>query len=310
MTVDEAAALAFRDLAAAHRAGLHQSDLARIDLIDVPHVRMWRPEDAEAVRAAEDLRGLLSTYDAEAFRRHAGYVNPESTAKYLRMTALRVAHLLDLLRSFDVRPGASVLEVGSLFGSFALPLARLGYRVTVSDRYGTMDGALDAYVGLLKAEGVAILSSTREHEEAEIAALPTFDAVIAMAVVEHIPHTPRPFLESLLRRVRPGGVLALDTPNLVRYWNRKRLAAGETIFQPLEMQYPCDPPWEGHHREYTPAEMTWMMGQIGLEGIDLRMLDYNMLQFERIDRPHIECLLACIADPTMADVILVGGRRP
>src|SRR6185437_15306135 len=153
-------------------------------------------------------------------------------------------------------PG-TVLEIGSLFGQFPLTLQRLGYRATAVDRYRTYAGAFDAYLDLLRREGVTVVETTREREGEMVSELGAFDAVLSMAVIEHIPHTPRLFLESLVSHVKPGGILVLDTPNIARYWNRKRLAAGDTIHQDIEKQYASDIPYEGHHREYTRAEMIW-----------------------------------------------------
>ena len=130
-------------------------------------------------------------------------------------------------------------------------------------------------------------------------------AVIAMAVVEHIPHTPRLFLEQLCRCVKPGGMIALDTPNLARYWNRIKLANSESVFMDIKSQYYAELPYEGHHREYTGSELRWMLGQLGCKEIESVYFDYNLHQFDQIDRPHIECLLRIIEDPTYADTILV-----
>ncbi len=51
-----------------------------------------------------------------------------------------------------------------------------------------------------------------------------------------------------------------------------------------------------------------MLGRIGCKDVRGRFFDYNMLQFDYIDRPHIECLEACINDPSMSDTILAVGR--
>jgi hypothetical protein len=51
-----------------------------------------------------------------------------------------------------------------------------------------------------------------------------------------------------------------------------------------------------------------MMEQLQCEEINSDYFDYNLLQFDHIDRPHIECLLRMIEDPTCADTILVSGR--
>jgi hypothetical protein len=114
----------------------------------------------------------------------------------------------------------------------------------------------------------------------------------------------------LFGAARQGGHILLDTPNVARYWNRLALAEGETIFQPLADQYESEPPWEGHHREYTAGELTWMLEHVGCEEVDVEFLDYNMLQFEELSEEHIECLATIVEDPSQSDTLLAAGRRP
>jgi 2-polyprenyl-3-methyl-5-hydroxy-6-metoxy-1,4-benzoquinol methylase len=155
---------------------------------------------------------------------------------------------------------------------------------------------------------VRVLSTTREEEDHVLSSLGQFDCVILMAVIEHLPHTPRLFLEELVRHVRPGYILAIDTPNLVRYWNRIRFSQGNSIFANLKSQYYAEIPYEGHHREYTRSELCWIMEQLGCKEIECVQFDYNLFQFDQIDRPHIECLLRMIEDPSYADILLVSGQ--
>jgi SAM-dependent methyltransferase len=154
------------------------------------------------------------------------------------------------------------------------------------------------------------LSVTRETETEIISRLPAFDCTIAMAVIEHVPHTPRHFLEMMRDKTVPGGIIALDTPNVTRFWNRRKLSQDESTFQDLSLQYECEIPYEGHHREYTSQEMHWLLSRIGCEEVSIDLFDYNMLQFEQIDGLHLECLSLILSDLAYADTILACGRRP
>ena len=280
------------------------------DVIPVPHQSMWNSsKDQIVLKSIDDLVERLPSYSPEALRRHVGYLDREFMAKYLRQNAIRVARLIDRLDAMGLKPGSRLLEIGALFGSFAIPLARLGYRVTAIDRYKGFDGGLDAYVALMQAEGVEVISVTRETEGEEMGRLPEFDCTIAMAVIEHVPHTPRLFLETMREKTVPGGIIALDTPNLTRFWNRRKLSQDESIFQDLGLQYECEIPYEGHHREYTAQEMRWLLNRIGCDEPSIDLFDYNMLQFDRIEGPHLECLSRILGDAAYADTILACGRR-
>jgi protein-L-isoaspartate O-methyltransferase len=181
------------------------------------------------VQATKELVDLLPTYRPETETAYTG--SSHSFVSYFWQSTIRVYHLVHALRRYGIGPGSSILEVGSRFGNFAYPLARLGYRVTSIDRYKVFGEALSRFKGLLAASGVAVVETDREDEQAVLAGLGRFDAVISMAVIEHIPHTPREFLRALISHVRLGGVLAMDTPNITRYWNRKRFAVGKSIHQ-------------------------------------------------------------------------------
>lgn len=275
--------------------------------IAVPFERLWTDALGRVVAEETDrLVALLPTYDPTKMDPRNGYLGREFFAAYLRQSTIRVYHLIEQLRALGMTSG-SVLEIGSLFGQFALLLQRLGCDVTVVDRYRTYDGAFAGYTDYLRSAGVHVVETDRADEAALIGALGQFDAVLCMAVIEHIPHTPREFLRMLASHVRPGGVLALDTPNIARYWNRKRLAEGLSIHQSIENQFFCEIPYEGHHREYTAAEMMWMLEQVGCHDIRTTLFDYNLLQFGELSSEHVEALLAMTVDPTLADIVLVAG---
>jgi SAM-dependent methyltransferase len=252
---------------------------------------------------------LLSTYDAGKMDARSGYLGPEYFMRYFRQSITRVYHLVTALRRFGMEKG-TLLEVGSLFGIFAGTLQRLGYRVTAIDRYRKFSGALDGYVDDLRSIGTEVIETDADDESSVIDQLPCFDIVISMAVIEHVPHTPRYFLESLARHVRAGGVLALDTPNIAQYWHRKRLQTGKSIHADIKDQYYAPVPFEGHHREYTQCELRWMLEQIGCKDIECDLYDYNLLQFEELSKDHITALLAMTTDPDLADTVLGIGRVP
>ena len=276
--------------------------------IAVPLERIFAdPLGTVVLEETARLTALLPTYDASKMDWRSGYLGPDYFEKYFRQSTIRVCHLIEQLRELGLTRG-SVLEIGSLCGQFAMPLARLGYDVTAVDRYRAFRGAYAGFVAHLRRAGVRVVEADRHDENDIIAGLGHFDAVISVAVIEHIPHSPREFLTMLASRVRPGGLLALDTPNVARYWNRRRLADGSSIHQPIEYQFYAPVPFEGHHREYTAGEMRWMLEQVGCRDVRTRMLDYNPFQYRELWADHVEALLATTVDPSLADTVLVAGQ--
>src|SRR6266487_2414364 len=109
--------------------------------IRVPFERLFTdPVGRVIVESTDDLIALMPTYDPSKMDPHDGYLGREYFAAYLRQSITRVSHLIEELYRRGVTSG-SVLEVGSLFGQFAIPLRRLGFNVTVVDRYRAYDGA-------------------------------------------------------------------------------------------------------------------------------------------------------------------------
>jgi len=261
------------------------------------------------LREYRDQVDRLSTYDPRNLAVRAGYPGPDYFSGYFRQSITRVHHLVTMLRKLGMENG-TLLEVGSLFGTFSGALQKLGYHVTAVDRYLKYADALDGYIDYLRSIGVEVVKTDPDNENSIMDQLSSFDCVISMAVIEHIAHTPQFFLKSLARHVCPGGVLALDTPNIAQYWHRKRLNAGKSIHAEIKEQFYAPIPFEGHHREYTAFEMCWMLEQIGCTDIRCDLFDYNLFQFEELSHDHITSFLAITMDPTLADTILVAGRMP
>ena len=128
-----------------------------------------------------------------------------------------VGHFALAKSSLSPLAGLSVLDVGCGGGLVSEPLARLKARVTGIDP--TVDAVAVARRHA-EAQGLAIDYRTQSVEEL-VAAGETFDAVVCMEVIEHVPDQPA-FVRSLGQLVRPGGALVMSTLN--RTWKSYALA--------------------------------------------------------------------------------------
>lgn len=251
---------------------------------------------------------LLEKINFQALEKGQGNFDANYFATYLTQSTVRVFHLAKLLEEKQIK-GGQLLDVGSFIGTFSLPLKRLGWDVVAVDRYSSFDNALEPIVNFLKTEGVTVVETEANTEEEDLARLGQFNTVISMAVIEHIPHTPKFFLEKLRGSVSPNGLLALDTPNLTRYWSRIAINNDRPNMQDIQSQYFSEIPFAGHHREYTLNELVWMLSTLGFDDIATKRFDYNLLQFDRIDGQHLQSLISMINDPSQMDTILVAGRK-
>lgn len=142
---------------------------------------------------------------AEAFVDH-GY----GTVKGQVRTYVLHEHLLRHLPP----PPATVLDVGGGAANQSLPLARLGYRVTVLDpseamlaraqqRVSAEDDAVQRRVRLVRADGAAAQDALGGE---------TFDAVLCHGVLMYLSDT-APLLDAVCRSLAPDGVLSIMTLN-------------------------------------------------------------------------------------------------
>lgn len=262
-----------------------------------------------AERTSEEIVALNAASELDGLARRSPSLRGFDWSGYIRLSELRFVRAAALLER-RLPPGGRVLEFGSYFGGLSLMLARSGRQVTAVDAYGEYSPALDRHVALMRAEGVEVVDFDRIGYD--LADLPpaSFDAVCCMSVIEHVPHTPRLMLEAIDRVLKPGGTLVLDTPNLAYEYKRLDLAEGRSVFAPLAEQYETDIPFAGHHREYTPGEVRWMMERIGYEAIELDTFCYSIYGMATLSGEHAARFEIMAADPDRRELIITAARKP
>jgi len=133
-----------------------------------------------------------------------------------RINPVRLIYIRDqLCKRFGRDPkgpsslsGLSVLDIGCGGGLVSEPLARIGAWVTGIDPAPENIEAAKAH-----AEGAGVKVDYQAATAEEIAAAGrTFDAVLLLEVVEHVPDVPA-FLKLVAPLVEPGGAMVLSTLN-------------------------------------------------------------------------------------------------
>lgn len=110
--------------------------------------------------------------------------------------------------------GKTALDVGCGAGLLTEPLARLGARVTGLDASPEVIAVARDHA---RAMGLEIHYRIGEVQKLE----GQFDLVTAMEVVEHVADPPA-FIAALAKRLAPGGLLIMSTPNATG-WSRLML---------------------------------------------------------------------------------------
>jgi 2-polyprenyl-3-methyl-5-hydroxy-6-metoxy-1,4-benzoquinol methylase len=261
---------------------------------------------ATAYRSAvDDVLPLVTPAAIEGIARHnPGWRSVSGFHIYLRASERRYsAALTTYVRNGGrLAPGSSVLDVGGFLGAFPLALARLGVRVTLSERYSYYEGAFDDIRNLLGREGVEVWDVDLTEPQSNDAAR-RFDLVTNMAMLEHLAHSPRQLMENLHACVSLDGRLVVEVPNIAYWPKRWNALFGQSVLPPLREVFNAAEPFIGHHREYTQYELTELLDWSDFELLDLTTFNYTPPREDMAAAPHRwalrrfssarEILLAC-----------------
>ena len=166
-----------------------------------------------------------------------------------------------------VLDGVSVLDIGCGGGLISEPLARLGARVTGIDPAADTIAAAAAHAS---AQGLAI-DYRAVRAETLVEASRTFDVVLCLEVVEHVPDVAA-FLKVAATLVRPGGLMILSTINRTLKSYALAIVGAEYVLRWLPV---------GTHqwdRFVTPEELTRHARTVGLEPLPPRGMVFNPLR--------------------------------
>ncbi|MBA3512252.1 bifunctional 2-polyprenyl-6-hydroxyphenol methylase/3-demethylubiquinol 3-O-methyltransferase UbiG [Sphingomonas sp.] len=153
--------------------------------------------------------------EVEQFARIADdWWDPNGASAMLhKLNPVRLAYMRDRINQHwqvdehGRRPleGRSALDVGCGAGLLAEPLARLGARVTAIDAAPELIEVAREHA---RAQGLEIDYRAAAVEDID----GRFDLVTSLEVIEHVAD-PQAFVAGLARRLAPGGLLILSTPN-------------------------------------------------------------------------------------------------
>ncbi len=162
--------------------------------------------------------------------------------------------------------GLRILDLGCGGGLLSEPMARLG-----ADVVGVDAAAKNIPVARLHAEKMGLTIDYR-HGTAEelVEAGESFDVVLNMEVVEHVPD-PKAYLSACAQLLRPGGVMICSTINRTAKSFLLAIVGAEYVMRWLP---------RGTHewRKFiTPDELFALFRAVGLEPLDRKGMVFNPL---------------------------------
>jgi len=172
--------------------------------------------------------------------------------------------------------GASprILDVGAQFSSLAVYAVKLGCRAAAVD-YGPAAKIFAEVAGDL---GV-------DYKECDLGAGPLpfsdsqFDFVTYTDVIEHHSFSPKRVLQEIYRVLVPGGRLIVVTPNHASLYNRLKLLFGGTVNDDFDYFFDLcagERIYDGHHREYTRAELKTALRRTTFQVRECRVIEQDL----------------------------------
>ena len=156
--------------------------------------------------------------------------------------------------------GRTALDVGCGAGLLAEPLARLGAKVTGIDASPEVIAVAHEHAA---AVGLAI-----DYRAGDVHQLSgQFDLVTSLEVIEHVAD-PAEFLKALARRLAPGGLLILSTPNATGWSKLMMFTLGEGLGQIPKGTHDFD-------KFISPERMKLLLADAGLKCLDIEGIAWS-----------------------------------
>lgn len=243
-------------------------------------------------QAVREIAPFLTRERQTAIARHNLGLHPDryDLLSYLQASERRYVRAVERFNEHSGPAGhqPTVLDVGGFLGAFPLALARIGADVTLAEEYGYYGAAFDDLKLFLEREGVTIWPADFTQPLPEQPA-GRFALVTNMAMLEHLPSSPKQLMDNLRGSVEDHGTLIVEVPNIAYWPNRLRALRGQSIHQEFELYYASEPPFMGHHREYSVDELRALLGWSGfdVQAIDLHNYSLSLRSGSLLDRLYV-----------------------
>lgn len=135
-----------------------------------------------------------------------------------------------------------------------------------------------------------------------------YKMVMMNDVLEHLHHSPKELLNSLVGSIKPDGYLFITVPNITNLRKRLDVLRGRTNLPAFELFYWYPGPWRGPTREYTRYDLEKLVSYLGLNTIELTTVHHMLSSLT----PKLVVPYKLITKffPDVADTWLLVAQKP
>jgi 2-polyprenyl-6-hydroxyphenyl methylase/3-demethylubiquinone-9 3-methyltransferase len=208
--------------------------------------------------------------EVRQFASHAGnWWDPDGSEAMLhKLNPVRLKYVRDMIDQHwqcDERvrrplEGKTAVDVGCGAGLLAEPLARLGAKVTGVDASSELIAVAREH-----AQAMALEVDYRAADLLEVEG--RFDLVTCMEVIEHVADAAA-FIGALARRLAPGGLLILSTPNQTAWSKLMMITIGEGLGRIPKGTHDFD-------KFVAPERMKVLLADAGLKCLDVEGIAWS-----------------------------------
>jgi SAM-dependent methyltransferase len=255
-------ALKMNDKSHTHqKLNYHRDRAVIMDAIDFAK-KIIRPiiVDLDADRLWDTNNGL-SQYGSDPFH----YLVEVESKRYLHAAALLAKYKQQTAKVFDL---------GTFIPILPIALSRLGYDVTICEKFSLYSEALrDVVHSSIANTQITVLDIDMLSDS--LGFLRDADAVLLMAVVEHFNGSPKKLLDRMFSVMPHGSILIFEVPNIADLAKRVRLLIGRSPLPPYSLYFNSAYPFTGHNREMTTDEVIYALKQTGFVLETIYTTDYS-----------------------------------
>jgi SAM-dependent methyltransferase len=229
-----------------------------------------------------DLQPVLQSLDVEGLARHnRGYAHYR-TDSFRHFVVNERSRFIKAARWLaEGGSGLRVCDLGCFIPYLPLLLSRLGYQVSMVDRYEFFTDEFRAAVERVSAAaGVQVVDADILADD--LSSIGRFDAVLLMAVVEHLHGSPLRLMRGIRAILDPEGLLLFEVPNIAEFRRRIAFLRGRSPLPDYGYYLESEYPYFGHNREMTVPEVEQLHARAGFRIERLECYDYSQTQAETL----------------------------